>query len=495
MALIPFGEYLPDQPALVNPGATVARNVLPRTGSDYEPLPDLTAVSPALTAYCRGAAAMSDVSGVAYDYAGDATKLYQVTAAAATDVSKVGGYTNGTDDRWEGVLWGNTCKMTNYANPVQTITLGGANFADLITSSLKPKARHISVDFNNFLILGNTNDATDGAVPNRVWWSAQNDPTDFQPSAATQCDNQDIVGEGGAVQKLLPSGERTIIFQQRAIQLMTYVGGAPIFSILPVEEKRGAVTPGGVTGLGRLAFYLSDDGFYGFDGNTSTPLGAGKVDRSFWAEVDSTYLGMISAAVDPRRKIVAWAYPTSNSTGSGVPDKILFHNWVSGRWAEGIVNVELLFRALSQGYTLEGLDAVSSSIDALPLSLDSPAWQGGVIQLGAFSTAHKLASFSGSNLAATIETGEFQLYPGERALVTEVWPMVDGGTLTMALGTRNRPNDSVTYTSAVSQNSIGACPFLSNARYHRARVSIAAASIWAHAQGIDNVISTPQGPF
>ena len=39
----------------------------------------------------------------------------------------------------------------------------------IIKIVLKPRARHVDV-VREFLVLGNTNDTTDGAVPNRVWW-------------------------------------------------------------------------------------------------------------------------------------------------------------------------------------------------------------------------------------------------------------------------------------------------------------------------------------
>lgn len=493
MALIPFGAYLPDLPTFNNPGATVASGVLPKTGGGYEPLPSLSAVSAALTARCRGAVSMTDINGATYNYAGDATKLYSASATAVTDLSKVGGYANGTDDNWEFAKWGNACLATNYADAVQTVTLGASPFADLITSTRKPKARHIGVDSHGFVFLGNVTDAVDGPIPYRVWWSALENAADFDPSAATQSDTQDLVGDGGDVQRIIEGGDYMLVFQQRAIQRFDYQGGAVIFNRATIERARGAVSAGTVVAVGRLVFYLGDDGFYVCDGTGSTAIGAGKIDRTFWAEVDQQYLGRITASIDPRKKIVAWSYATTS--GAGTPNKIIAFNWVDQRWSTAEVSAELLFPSLSQGYTLEQLDAITTDLDALPLSLDSPAWMGGVVQLGAFDTSNKFASFSGANLAATLETAEVQLVDGERALLTSAMPMVDGGTLSMAMGTRNRINDSVTYGSSVSQDTVGRCSFLSNARYHRARVSIAAGGTWSNAQGVDGLQFTGQGAF
>ena len=79
MAIIPFGEYLPDLPALGNPGATVAKNVIPHLAG-YKPLSSLVTFSGALTARCQGAFSAIDTAGVTNVYAGDATSLYRLTA-------------------------------------------------------------------------------------------------------------------------------------------------------------------------------------------------------------------------------------------------------------------------------------------------------------------------------------------------------------------------------------------------------------------------------
>ncbi len=489
MPIIRFAEWLPDLPDYESPGATVARNVISRARS-YGPLKALSAFTPALTARCRGAASMTDKDGNAYNFAGDATKLYQVTAEAATNVSKSGGYANTDTDDWEIIQWGNTCIATNYADPVQTLTLGGANFADLFVSTLKPKARHLAV-VRDFVVMGNTSDSSDGAVPNRVWWTAINDPTDADPDVSTQSDNQDLQGGGGWVQRVF-GGEYGVVAQERSIWRMTYVGPPVIFQFDEVERSRGLLSPPAASQLGRLIFYLSDDGFYAFDGTTSIPIGANKVDRTFFAEADPTFYSRISCAIDPLNKLVFWAYPTANATG-GNPDKCLIYNWVDQRWTDAEFNCELIFRSLSQGYTLDGLDDVNTSIDDLTPTLDSRAWTGGKLQFGAFDADHKMATFEGSNLEATLETAEFEPFPGQRTLVTEVRPVVDGGTPTMALGTRARINDSVSYSATVTQNANGFCPFRVNSRYFRGRMTVPAASTWNHAQGVEAVKASPMG--
>ena len=123
----------------------------------------------------------------------------------------------------------------------------------------------------------------------------------------------------------------------------------------------------------------------------------------------------------------------------------------------------------------------------------------GPVTLGIFagqaSTAANFFSFSGSNLAATIETTEAQVFPGRRAFVSGVRPILDGGTdanISVQVAARAAPNDTVTFGTASAMNASGLCPVRSSGRYHRARVNIAAGQTWEHALGID-VDAVPEG--
>lgn len=103
-----------------------------------------------------------------------------------------------------------------------------------------------------------------------------------------------------------------------------------------------------------------------------------------------------------------------------------------------------------------------------------------------------MAFFEGANLPAEIETMEAQLTPGGRTFVGAIRPLVDGGTLSVQVGTRERIGDPIQWSAEAAQNSIGACVLRAGARYHRARVKVAAGGLWTHAQGID-VESDPEG--
>lgn len=470
---IPFADYLPDLPDF-GPGSSNILNVIPHAKS-YKQFRDLSTYSTAIGEYCRGATWMEDTSGAFYNFAGDRIKLYQLSGTSWTDVSKstaVTAYNTATSEQWEMVKWGNKCIATNYSDNIQVITLGGANFADLAGSP--PKARHLGV-IRDFVFLGDV-----ASAPNRVQWSGINNETQWAQSAALQSDSQDLQGNFGAVMAIV-GGDRGYIFQEHAIWLATYIGSPVIWQFDLIEDSRGAFAPKSVIKVGNMIFYLSDDGFYRMDGGISTPIGANRIDKTFFNDLDSSNSSRINVAADIANKLIVWAYPGAGNSG-GTPNKLLVYDYVNDKWTPISVQTEHLFRSVSTGYTLEQLTAISQSVDALPASLDSRQWSGGKLNFAAFNGSHQFATFTGTAMTATVETSEMDMSlmlkdqsgssDGRMTHVTEIRPIVSGGTHTVSVGTRNTQNETVSYTAASIENTSGFCPVRANARYQRFRVNI-----------------------
>lgn len=476
--MIPFGEWLPDRPDRDNPGATEAKNVIPIPGG-YGPAQALSVYTNALDARCRGLA-----SGLADDlsvktFAGDAAKLYSLSDATWSDVSTTGGYSTGDDERWVFAEFGRDGRIitaTNYSNNIQKFVLATSTaFEDLSVTA--PKARHMAV-VRDFLVVGNVNDSTDGEVPSRVAWGPQGNPEGvWTPSEATQAGQQDLA-TGGDITGVV-GGEYGSILCKTAIHRMTYVGGSVIYQFDEVVRDRGFVAPSSVATFNNITIGLSEDGFVAFNGETLVDIGDQKVDKWFKDNANPDEYGRICSAIDPAEKLYLCAFPTDSADASTV----LVYAWTLNRWSYFEAEIECLGQVLSPGFTLEGLDNVSSSIDALPASLDARRWAGGSVSIGAFDLTHKFGAFGGDTLSAVIETAEVQASEPRRSFVSGVRPIVDG-TTTVQLGARALPTDTVTWTSAVAPHPrTGVANFRSDNRYHRARVTTS--GDFTVAQGID----------
>lgn len=481
--IIPFGSWAPDLPAFENPGALIKKNVIPYFTS-VKPFPGAgTAISSALDARCQGAFAFVGDDGFTYVYAGDATKIYRLVDSTFTDASKSGGYTVSADEAWEWAQFGTTAIGACINAPLQSVTIGGTTFADLATSSLNPRARHIGV-VRRFVVIGNTQESgTD--YPRRVRWCAIGDALDWDADPQTLADAQDLNGAYGHVQRVVGGGDFGLVFQERAIQRMDFVGSPEVFAFNVVEQNVGTIAPGSVIRVGATTFFLDASGFRATNGGPSIPISEGRVSKWFFDNWDQTFIASnrFTAAIDWANSCVLWSFVSTEATTTN-PDKILIFHWPSKEWAYAEVTHELIFSGLTLGVTLEGLDAISASVDDLPFSLDSRAYSGGKPKLALFDTAHKMALFDGSNLAAQVDTGRVQLFPGKRTLLTSVRPIVDGGTPKVSVSMTERLNDADSFGNVVTQDGEGNCDFLDAGRYARLRLTMAAADSWTHAQGL-----------
>lgn len=487
---VTFGPYTPDLAPMDNTGVTVALNVLP-SGNSYKSFPSVVSYSNALDERCQGAVSGSDASGNTFNFSGDASKLYRMSSATWTDVSKMGGYTTGIEETWNFTQWGSQILATNFTDNIQEFTMGtSTEFADL--GGTPPKARYITVVRNN-VVVANTDDALDGAVPYRVRWSGVGDATAWTPSVATQSDFQDLDGGGGSCQQVV-GGEVGAVFQERSIWRMTYVGSPLIYQFDEVERGRGTPAPGSVTKIGAAIPYLGIDGFYIFDGQQSQPIGEGRIDKTFYADLDQSYYNRISSTVDPINKIIFWASPGQQNTG-GNPNRIWAYNYspsATKRWAYADQDIEYIYRSLAEGYTLDGLDSISSSLDALSYSLDSRVWTGKASLFSGFNSSHKQVNFTGTAKDAVIETQEVELTPNMRTNIQEIRPFVEGfSTMTIQIGSRDSLADDVTWGVPISANSAGNFPCRSNHRYHRMRVNMSGG--FNHAQGLNIVKTSSRG--
>ena len=498
MTVIPVGEWTPDQPDFQNPGAAVVQNVYPRTQTSYGPFPGLASQTIGLNNRCQGGFGVRYTDGTSYLFAGDSTKLYFIQASSTSwnDVSLAGGYNISATDQWKWTLFYNNVIAVNIADAPQSYIIGSSTkFANL--SSGAPKATYVGM-VRDFCVLGNTNDGTNGVRPQRVWWSAIGDPTNFptpgtSSAAAVQSDYQDVSGDFGWLQGIVPNvgPVDALLFFQGAVFRMMYIGAPDIFSILPAHGIKGCFAPGSIVNTELGVFYLTPDGFVISDGVNVYPVGYGKVDKWFFSNVDISNYQRISAVLDPNNPIVWVSFPSTSAIG-GTPDTIIGCNFRLqssvggvGRWCQvPSLNHEILFRGISLGYTLDQLDTFGN-LDTLPASLDSQVWQGtGQFLFGAFDPSHVLNYFTGSNLAPLVETTESEIFPGHRARISRAIPLVDGGTPTLQPGTRNLPTASVSYGAAVSANSEGFCPLNAEGRFHRMRVSVPANTTFNHLKGV-----------
>lgn len=502
--ILPAAEYTPDMPDYMDNGTDNAMNVIPRTPKSYGPINMPAVFSGALATRCQGAYFGLDSGGNVNGFAGDSADLWQLTAGSQNwaKVSKsAGAYGISADNQWRFALYGTRIVATDYADNVQSFLLGTSSaFADLSASA--PKARFLAVA-KSFLMLGDTSDPVYGAQHQRVWWSANGDPTNFptpggQLAFQFESGFQDLLGDGGWIQGIVGNlgNADALVIMEHAIWRGVFAGSPAVFDFFPMEGVRGTPAPGSIAQLGGVVYYLGEDGFYANDGGTSIPIGANKVDKSFYADVDQNYLSSISSAIDPVNKLYIILYPGAGHTGANC-NKMLMYNWQLQRWSISVplpAGAEYIARALSFGYTLDQLYTILGyRLDTLPYPLDSRVWTGGNLLLALFDTVHKLNFFTGTPLAASVDTNEMQPNPMGATRFINSRPIIDGNVVpTVAIGVRNRQVDSPVFGPAVAMTALGTAPQRIVGRYARARMTVPSSSSWTNLSGAE-VEGAPAG--
>lgn len=458
-----FGEWLPDQPGLVG-ALQDAKNVIAQT-TGYGPFPLMVDYS-ASASENLNSVFTGEFGANSNIFAGGNSKLFKFdsTDLSMDDVSKVGGYT-GTKP-WKFTQFGKVVIAANGAEKLQAWTLGTSTvFADLAAAA--PIASYISV-VRDFVVAANI-----ASYPNRVQWSDINDETDWTSGPTSQSDYQDIPDGGNIVG--ITGGEFGVILLEQAVVRMSYIGAPLFFQFDTISRSLGCYEAGSIAQYGPLTFFLSDDGFYVCDGQAVRPIGAEKVDRWFFDDLDPANIGKMSAAIDPIRKVVAWSYPNTRAGQS-----ILLYNWQVQRWTYADTTANYIASMATAAVTLEGLDLYSASIDALGTSLDSRTWLGGKFVFSGLQGT-KIVTFTGQPSTANIETGDF--VAGQNSVVRLARPQVDNGSASVAVASRDRLDDQISFGTAAPADSDNRVSLRSFGKYHRMRVI--PSGIWTTIVGVD----------
>ena len=477
---IPFGEWLPDQPEYLNPGANTANNVY-FAAQSYKRFPSLVPYSSNnMGKDSRGAGSFRDNSNTVFNFVGTNTDIFQLDGGSFT--SRKGSLTGTNTDYWTFTQFGNYVIASNGVDAPQYYLMGtSTNFANLSaigTAGTVPIFR-VSGVVRDFLVTGNHSNAS-----NKIQWSGINDITVWE-AGNKQSDSQELPGSGGEIVHIT-SGEIGYIFRQNQIIRMDYVGGATVFRLSVISPNRGAVYGRTVCQDNRRVFFYADDGFFEINGDNVIAIGAEKVNRFFDVDLNKAFSDRICAAVDPFNQLALWLYPSASNTGntSGICDKVLIYNYATQKWSTADASASTIFSQFVGAYTVELMDLISQNLDQINIALDTDFWSGGQLLLGAIDNNYKAAIFSGTENQGTIETRELELFPGHRSSITNVRPIIDA-TSTVTVKSRERLADTPTESTSSTMVTSGDNPVRQSGRYFRIKVVTPSGSVWTHAQGVD----------
>lgn len=478
MPLIAAGDYRPDVSDYMATASRNVLNVIPR-GDGYGPFLSFSPYTSSLPAACRGGFYALKSDGSVITFAATATKLYRLnnTDFSWIDVSKSGGTYSAltASAQWQFAQFGNLVFATQANVVLQVFDLtSSTQFADCAGSP--PQAAYIAVVGRFLVLFGLLSN------PYRIQWSGLNATTTWT-SGVNSSDFQDFP-DGGVVRGGA-GGEYGVVFQDQAIRRMSYVAGAPyIFQIDRITKDKGLYAPYSIISAGEKIFFYAGQGFHKIEpGGVPEPIGREKVDRTFSMDLDKGNLQLFIGAADPRSTRIYWAYKSAAGAIGTAYDKVIGYDFVLDKFFPVTMSGEYLLGISQSGITLEALDSISSSVDAMSLSLDAYAT---AVQpeLAQFSTSHILGFFRGDNLEATIESSE-QGTDEARLSIRGFRPVTDAGTLYGSLSYRDTlSSSSIAGTEVLVNSRTGRCDMMRDARFSRFKSRIPSGTSWTYFAGV-----------
>lgn len=469
-----FGPWLPDATDYSNPGLEVCKNALPGPGG-YQPALGPSASIADVGDPVLSAKGFERKSGARITVCATAGDLHVIVGGTVTD----SGLTLALTAPPVFEQFGSSVWATEKDGGTWVLADVETDTTFVAVANIMPSARALW-RVGDFLFAGNLTDTDTTDQPYRIRWSPFNNPGgDWETDIGTQSDAVDMPFEYGAVMGGSGWGFG-VILQRAAISRISYTGGAGAFSKEIVDRQRGCASSASIVSVGDRVFFLSDDGFFYTDGGPAQSISRGRVWNWFQANVGQTFLEQVKGAVDWPNRCVVWTLPNEDGAIFGR----LYFNWETDQWSyvEGLV--DCLFASGKEGLTLEQVAALYPNLDTMTISLDSPLFRAQGRLLAAFVDGNQV-TLTGDTLAMEMETGEFQVMPGQRCYVTEVMPLITNPDDSTVVELRGLVVQNQTYIESgeTATGPLGFAPFNFDARYYRVRLAVPAGTLWSDAFG------------
>jgi hypothetical protein len=384
-----FADWAPDLASVGNPASGELLNVYPRSDG-YGPFASLEAFTQALPSNCRGFFFARKSDGSIAVFAGTSTRLYQLnnTTFAWTDVSKGGSAYSllVSTDNWEFAQYNDFVLAVQVNTVPQKFVLASATaFVDLAGSP--PQAAFVSIVGFFVVLTGLLSN------PRRIQWSDLGAPETWTAGVGL-ADFQDM-SDGGNCINLSGGDAFGVIFQQESIRSITYApGSATVFQISRISTQETLFANNSIINVGDRTFYCGAGGFKMIVGSGAPqPIGKDRVDRTFFANVDTSNLQLVVGASDPTSTRVYWAYK-SIAGATGLFDQILLYDYVLNKWTHLAVSGQWLGSLARPGVTLEGMDAIASGALVVTGAANNGA---GKIRLTLNATSNAFFDIAGQN--------------------------------------------------------------------------------------------------
>ncbi len=397
-----IGGFSPDSSPVDEGILTDCANLLPTLKGMKAAYQPVATTLPALATAVQGAVVARKVDNSTRLIAGTATALYEGAGSSYTTVTRVtgGAYTGGAESRWRFAQVGNVTIATNRADVMQTSSAGA--FVNLSASAIKAAC----IDtVGEFVMAGDTSDATYGDAPDRVWWSAFADHTNWTPAISTQCGTLRLTDSPGRIRAVKTLGDNVVVYKDRAMYVATYNGPPTLWGFELLPGDIGTPAQETVVNIGPAHIFMGYEDFYLFDG--SRPVSIGNPIREwFFADLNKSYAHLSTSLHDRINSRIWFYYPSIRS--STAIDSAVVYNYKSDKWGRDNRAIQATVEYIAAAATFDSLASVYPTLDGLPaIPFDSPFWAPSAQSPAVYDTTNTLKTLTGAATTSSFTTGDY----------------------------------------------------------------------------------------
>ena len=468
-------NYGPWRPDVGGPGSGFARTaegVVPKSeagGLGYGPFPQMVAATgaEALSAEPRGIISVQAPDGTWSVYAATGTTIEELQSDFTwADIETGRTVTAGDDVSF--ALLGTKLLNTDTTDGMNAydIVAGGSNSA----ISGAPAARAVFVMKNVAFGLGTA------LSPRRFASSDIGNHAKWSGGAA----NGGTLEDGGALVggADLKNGSGCM-FQESAIRGIQFGAGASTYAVNKISDGLGCVAQKTIVPWDGRAYWWHDDGPWMLGaGAAPVSIGADKINTWAADNIGRQNYKDLQGAVDPQRKLILWRIDES---------RVLAYSWTQNEFSILPVSTTALARIATPAVSIDNL---TGTIDNLTGSIDDLGGSSAPV-LGGLNLSRKYATFTGANMAVTLET--CQVNNPVTGLVSHVTPVDDADAGTLQVGVSDRMDVELTFKAGEAKRDSGRCPARARGKSIGFRRNIPAGTTFSYIIGVKDIVSSAGG--
>lgn len=435
---------------------------------------------------------------------GALNKLYRFNGSTVTNVTKTSDATNYSNSpRWQSAQLGTAMLMNNGVEPPQYMLPSGTRFADLpawpsglVTNCVKP--------FNSFLVMMGYESS--GQRPYTVRWSDEYDPSsipsDYDITSTTNLSGETTLGgANGALIDQMTLRNSNIIYAERGVYAMDFIGAPLVFSFRELFSDDGILNRGAVAPIPNGHVVVGQNDIYLHDGSQKRSLVDNKVRRTFFndlADSRSVFCQTIPDATE-----IYICYADQDAADSQSANRALVYNWTQDAFTFiDLPNV----RSLTVSDRMDTSGSYAST--SITWDVSSDYWSNisltaeasNIRVFGASYSDNKIHTLkdtnglSGSAMDSFLEATKIDL---DQVLgkstrnikqLNGIMPQIEGsGTVRIEVGVSDAPQDGIRWLVDKTFNveTDHKVDFRSSGRYFALRISSDSASDYWRLTGLD----------